>query len=199
MDKKTLLRIFEPFFTTKEEGKGTGLGLSMIYGVINNHGGFVTVDSEEGEGSVFRVYLPASDKARLQPVASVEIPRGGNELILVVDDEEPIRSFAKEVLETHGYRVLSAANGSEAVEIFRDKNGSIGLVILDMMMPKMGGQEAFLKLSELNPDVRALLSTGYSQRGKAQDILNSGVKGFIQKPYSIKKLSLKIREILNGV
>jgi CheY-like chemotaxis protein len=115
----------------------------------------------------------------------------------VVDDEEPIRSFAKEVLETHGYRVLAASDGSEAVEIFRDKNGEIGLVILDMMMPKMGGKEAFLRLTELNPDVRALLSTGYSQKGKAQDILNSGVKGFIQKPYQVNVLLSKVRSVLD--
>jgi PAS domain S-box-containing protein len=197
MDQKTLSRIFEPFFTTKEEGKGTGLGLSMIYGVIKNHGGSISVESEEGKGSIFKVYLPASSKAKPEPVATVENPRGGNELILVVDDEEPMRSFAKEVLETHGYRVLAAADGSEAVEIFRDKDGSISLVILDMVMPKMGGQEAFLKLTELNPDVCALLSTGYSQEGKAQDILNSGVKGFIQKPYRANALLSKVRSVLD--
>jgi PAS domain S-box-containing protein len=198
MDEDTLLRIFEPFFTTKEEGKGTGLGLSMIYGVIDNHGGFVTVESEAGKGSVFSIYLPASDIAKPQASTTLESPRGGNELILVVDDEESIRSFAKEVLETHGYRVLLAADGFEAVEVFRDKNGEIGLVILDMMMPKMGGKEAFRKLTELNPGVRALLSTGYSQEGKAQDILNSGVKGFIQKPYRVNALLSKVRSVLDG-
>ena len=198
IDKETMERIFEPFFTTKEEGKGTGLGLSMIYGVVKNHGGSVTVYSEMGEGSAFRVYLPAGGEAASHPEAEVDTPRGRNELILVVDDEEAIRSFAKEVLETHGYRVLAAADGAEAIEIFRENNGSIGLVILDMVMPNMGGRETFLKLREMNPDVNALLSTGYSQNGKAQEIMSSGVKGFIQKPYQVNALLSKVRSVLDA-
>jgi DNA-binding response OmpR family regulator len=115
-------------------------------------------------------------------------------MILVVDDEEPIRAFAKDTLEAHGYRVLLARDGSEAVELFRKYNGSIGLVILDMVMPNMGGRETFKKLKELNPDTRALLSTGCGQNGHAQEILESGGLGFIQKPYQINTLLSKVRK-----
>ncbi len=197
IEEETMHRIFEPFFTTKEEGKGTGLGLSMIYGVVKNHGGFVTVRSEVGEGSEFKVHLPAGREARPKSSTAVEEPRGGNELILVVDDEEPIRLFAKEALETHGYRVLAAADGTDAIDVFGENNGDISLVILDMVMPNMGGQETFLKLREMNPEVNALLSTGYSQDGQAQGILNSGVKGFIQKPYQVNALLSKVRKALD--
>jgi PAS domain S-box-containing protein len=196
MDKKTMERIFEPFFTTKEEGKGTGLGLAMVYGVVKNHGGFVNASSEPGQGTTFRIYMPASVRAQeTHPVPS-EAPRGENELILVVDDEEAMRSFAKEALEAHGYRVLIAENGVEAVETYRQHNGDIGLVILDLIMPKMGGHETFIKLKELNHDVKVILSTGYSQSGKAQEILDCGVLGFIQKPYQVNSLLAKIRPLL---
>jgi CheY-like chemotaxis protein len=196
IDKQTMERIFEPFFTTKEEGKGTGLGLAMVYGVIKNHGGFVNASSEPGEGTTFKIYMPAS--MRVQETISVpsEAPRGENELILVVDDEEAMRSFAKEALETHGYRVLIASDGVEAIETYREHNGDIGLVILDLVMPRMGGHETFIKLRELNKDVRVMLSTGYSQSGKAQEILDIGVLGFIQKPYQVNSLLARIRPIL---
>jgi len=197
MDKKTLQRIFEPFYTTKEEGKGTGLGLSMVYGVVKNHGGHVRVYSEPGEGSTFKIFLPADGKPETREQATSEAPRGGDELVLVVDDEESIRDLAKDILETHGYRVLLAEDGSQAVEIFEKHNGSIGLVILDMVMPKMGGHETFQRLKELNPKVKALLSTGYSQNGKAKEILDSGVMGFVQKPYQHTTLLSKVRTALD--
>ncbi|MGC9092190.1 MAG: PAS domain S-box protein [Bacteroidota bacterium] len=195
MDKKTLQRIFEPFFTTKE--KGTGLGLSMVYGIVKNHGGFIRVYSEVGEGTTFRVYLPASEKTET-PLRMEEAPMStGNELILVVDDEDTLRELVKDVLETYGYRVMLAGNGEEALQVYSKHKEEIALVILDMVMPKMGGRETFLKLKELNPKVRALLSTGYSQNGKAQEILNSGVMGFLQKPYQAEELAAKVRKVLD--
>jgi len=195
MDKKTMQRIFEPFFTTKE--KGTGLGLSMVYGIVKNHGGFIRVYSEVGEGTTFRVYLPASEKTET-PVRMEEAPMStGNELILVVDDEDTLRELVKDVLETYGYRVMLAGNGEEALQVYRKHKEEIALVILDMVMPKMGGRETFLKLKELNPKVKALLSTGYSQNGKAQEILNSGVMGFLQKPYQAEELAAKVRKVLD--
>ncbi len=197
MDEETLNRIFEPFFTTKEEGKGTGLGLAMVYGVIKNHGGFVYVRSEPGAGSTFKMHLPISGMPETKEPAQSAAPIGGSELILVVDDEEPIRALTKETLESFGYRVLLAEDGRDAIGIFEERKDEISLVILDMVMPKMGGRETFVGLKEIRPDVRALLSTGYSQSGRAQEILNSGVRGFIQKPYKLNELLRTVRNTLD--
>ncbi len=199
MDKETIARIFEPFFTTKEVGKGTGLGLAMVYGVVKNHDGFVRVYSEPGEGSTFRVHLPVGGEAgeKEEESAQEASPRGRGELVLVVDDEEPIRVLAKDILEDSGYRVLLADDGAEAVEIYRQHREEISLVILDMIMPKISGRDTFLKLKEINPGVRALLSTGFSQDERTQAILDSGVIGFIQKPFDIDALLFKVREILD--
>ncbi len=198
IDEQTMQRIFEPFFTTKEEGKGTGLGLAMVYGVVKNHGGFVDVSSEPGKGTTFKTYLPSSEKALEEPPTLSEPQLGENELILVVDDEESMRSFVEETLETHGYRTVLAKDGQEAIDAFRTYNGQIALVILDLVMPTMGGRETFLKLKELNRDVKVMLSTGYGQNGKAQEILEGGAKGFLQKPYQVVPLLAKVRAILEA-
>ncbi|RJP14857.1 MAG: PAS domain S-box protein [Candidatus Abyssobacteria bacterium SURF_5] len=197
MDRETMKRIFEPFFTTKEKGKGTGLGLAMVYGVIKNHGGFIRVYSEPGAGSTFKVFLPAVGKAESKEPREDHLPRGGNEIILIVDDEAAIRSLAKDALEGKGYKVLLAEDGKEAIEVYRESFADIALVILDMVMPKMGGRETFLKMQEINPGIKALLSTGYSQNGKAKEILDCGVFGFIQKPYQVNKLLSKVRNVLD--
>jgi len=198
IDKETQKRIFEPFFTTKEEGKGTGLGLSMVYGVIKNHGGHINVYSEPAHGTTFRIYMPVSDKSEPEKPSEAEAPSGRSELILVVDDEEHMRSLAGEVLETHNYRVLMAQDGAEAIEVFKKNNGDIGLVILDLIMPKMGGHETFFRMRAHQPSVKALLSTGYSQNGKAKEILDSGVMGFIQKPYQPNTLLAEVRRVLDA-
>lgn len=198
MDRETIERIFEPFFTTKGEGKGTGLGLSMVYGVVKNHGGHIRVYSEPGEGSTFRIYLPADGKPETREPTETEAPCGGTELVLVVDDEESIRALARDMLENNGYSVLLAENGEEAIEVYGRHNGDISLVILDMIMPRMGGRETFLKLKACNPEVKALLSTGYSKNAKAQEILDSGVMGFIQKPYQVDALLSKVRTVIDS-
>jgi PAS domain S-box-containing protein len=198
MDPKTAQRIFEPFFSTKGEGKGTGLGLAMVYGVVKNHGGFVDVSSEPGRGTTFNIFLPLSGKPESEASSEPEPVFDGNELVLVVDDEEPIRALAKEMLEGYGYRVILAEDGVKAIEMFEEHNGNIGLVILDMVMPNMGGRETFLKMKKINPNVKALLSTGYSQSGKAQEILDSGVLGFVQKPYQLTTLLSKVRSVLDA-
>jgi CheY-like chemotaxis protein len=199
MDKALIQRIFDPFFTTKEKGKGTGLGLSMVYGVVRNHGGFVRVTSEPGHGSVFRVYLPVSGKPEdAGGEDRTDRKLRGQERILVVDDEEDIRTFLGDIFKEYGYDVVLAGNGREAISLFGDLKDRIDLVILDMVMPKMGGRETFLKLKGIDPDVRVLLSTGYSQEGEAQQILNEGVLGFIQKPYQVNELLAKVRLILDG-
>ena len=198
MDRSIKQRIFEPFFTTKEKGKGTGLGLSMVYGVVKNHGGFVNVYSECGEGTTFKVYLPLSGKPEvMESIVDKEMARG-HETVLVIDDEEAIRQVARDILGSYGYRVLLAEDGEEGIAVFRSQSRQIDLVILDMVMPKRGGRETLLKLQEIDPGVRVLFSTGYSQNGKVNEILALGVKGFIQKPYQIRDLLAKVREILDG-
>ncbi len=199
MDKDTLEKIFDPFFTTKEKGKGTGLGLSMVYGVVKNHGGFEKVTSEPGKGTTFKIYFPAGDKVKSTPKTVSKKPAHGNELILVVDDEEPIRMFVKDVLESYNYKVLLAENGAEAVSIFEKNKDKIDLVILDMVMPKMGGLQTFIKLKMLNPKVKAFLSSGYSPDGQAAEILERGVNGFLQKPYEMNDLLFKVRDVLDMV
>ena len=198
MGKETVQRIFEPFYTTKEQGKGTGLGLSMVYGVVKNHGGHVHVYSEPGEGSTFRIYLPISGEPEVEESVIKEKLRGGSELILVVDDEEPIRSLAKEILEEFGYRVLLAEDGEKATEIYGNRSEEIALVILDMIMPNMGGRETFAELKKLDPKIKAVLSTGYSRDGKAQEILDEGMMGYIQKPYQVDALLSKVRSVLDS-
>jgi PAS domain S-box-containing protein len=198
MDEQTKKRMFEPFYTTKEEGKGTGLGLSMVYGVVKNHGGHIDVYSEPGQGSIFKIYLPISGKPVTEKLPETEAPRGGHETVLVVDDEESFRSFTKDILQSHGYRVLLAVDGEDGVDIYQARKGNIDLVILDMVMPKMGGHETFLKMREDNPDVKVLLSTGYSRDGKAQEIIDSGIREFIQKPYKAEKLLSKVRSLLDA-
>jgi PAS domain S-box-containing protein len=196
MDSETAQRVFEPFFSTKEEGKGTGLGLSMAYGVVKNHGGFLRVEGDLGKGATFRIYLPASGKPELKETPVTDAPIGGDELILVVDDEKAIRDLAVEMLDSFGYRVIAVEDGVEAVEVFKAHADDIDLVVLDMVMPKMGGRETFLKLREISPAVKVILSTGYSQVGRAQEILDEGVRGFIQKPYRINTLLSTVRNVL---
>ncbi len=196
IDRRTQQRIFEPFFTTKEPGKGTGMGLAMAYGVIQNHGGFISVDSKVGKGSVFTIYLPATEKTSevVQPESCEKDTGKGT--VLIVDDEYIIRSFGKSALLSLGYKVFEASDGLEAVEIYKQKKDEIDVVVLDVIMPRMGGGQAFKKMKEINPDVKVLLSSGYSISDATQELLDSGARGFLQKPFDMKKLSREIRRIL---
>jgi len=196
MDEQTRKRIFEPFFTTKEQGQGTGLGLASAYGIIKNHDGFIAVQSEIGRGSTFRIYLPASDKkiaVEEAPAASRSARGGGT--VLLVDDERDIVEVTRELLESKGFNVLAAGSGQEAVAIYKEKKESIDLVILDMIMPGIGGSKTYDQLFAIDPDVKILLASGYSIDGEAQRIMDKGCKGFIQKPFRISELVRKIREI----
>jgi len=196
MDAVTQQRIFDPFFTTKEKDRGTGLGLASAYGIINNHGGIIRVYSEQGEGTTFNIYLPVTDKfVSQQPRKDKELLRG-SEVILLVDDEEMILEIGKDLLEKLGYQVITAPNGKKALEIYKRDQNKIDMVILDMIMPDMGGGETYNQLKEINPSIKTLLSSGYSINGKAQAILNNGCSGFIQKPFNLMYLSQKIRKIL---
>jgi CheY-like chemotaxis protein len=196
MDKRTLEHIFEPFFTTKELGKGTGLGLASVYGIVKSHGGYIEVDSEEGKGTTFTIFLPASTREAHPTVKSAEKIIEGSGTILLVDDEELVLEAGVHMLERLEYRVFSAKNGKEAVEIYEAQAETIDLVILDMIMPGIGGGETFDKLKKINPHVRVLLSSGYSIDGQATDILKRGCLGFIQKPYNLHDLSDKVNKVM---
>jgi PAS domain S-box-containing protein len=198
IDEKTQQRIFEPFFTTKEMGRGTGLGLASAYGIVKNHGGFINVYSEMGHGSTFTIYLPASEKAvrEVQKVYPEEIPRG-TETVLLVDDEITITDVIEKALTLMGYKVLLASDGGKALEVYRKNQDAIAVVVLDMIMPGIGGGKTYDLLKEINPRVKVILASGYSADGEAAQIMGRGCDGFIQKPFGIKELSQKIREILD--
>ncbi len=196
MDKKTRERIFEPFFTTKEAGRGTGLGLASAYGIIKSHGGYIDVESKRRKGTTFSVYLSASSKKVQKVVKAAERVTKGTGTVLLVDDEEVILEIGEDLLEAIGYRVLTAMDGKEAVEVYRKNRDEIDIVVLDMVMPNMGGGEAYDKMREINPNVKVLLSSGYSIESKAKEILARGCDAFIQKPFGMREVSAKIREVL---
>ncbi len=198
MDKETRERVFEPFFTTKEPGNGTGLGLASAYGIIKNHGGFIQVFSEPGKGTSFHIHLPASKKPIGEEKQSLTETIRGVETILFVDDEEMVVDVAQELLERLGYTVLVCTTGKQAVEIYEENIERTDLVILDMIMPDMSGGETYDRLKAMNPDVKVLLSSGYSIDGLARKILDRGCIGFIQKPFSMTDVSIKVREALDG-
>jgi PAS domain S-box-containing protein len=197
MYKKTMERIFDPFFTTKEMGRGTGLGLASAYGIIKGHGGYVDVDSKRGRGTTFSIYLPASVKQVRKDVKAAERLIRGTGTVLLVDDEEIILEVGQELLEAMGYGVLTAKDGEEAIEVYRKNRDNIDIVVLDVVMPGMGGGEAYNRMKEINPDIKVLLSSGYSIDGEASKILERGCNSFIQKPFTMKELSVEIGKILN--
>jgi two-component system cell cycle sensor histidine kinase/response regulator CckA len=179
-------------------GWGTGLGLASAYGIIKSHGGIINVYSKKGNGSTFNIYLPAVETVldgKESAIREKEIKRG-SETILLVDDEQTIVDVGKEILSKLGYKVLSAGGGQEALDVFKGNKDKIDMVILDMIMPVMSGSEVYKRIQQISPDMKVLLSSGYSIDGEATEILKRGCNGFIQKPFSIKELSIKIREIL---
>ena len=197
MDKETERKIFEPFFTTKDTGEGIGLGLASSYGIVKNHGGFIDVYSEKGKGTTFNIYLPVSEKNYIKEADKTEcVKKTGTETILLVDDEKIIRNITEKMLNKLGYQVLTAANGLNAVEIYKNNKDKTDMVILDMIMPEMGGSETYDELKKINPDIKVLLASGYSIDEDVSNILERGCNGFIQKPFSLNKLLQKIRDIL---
>lgn len=197
MDKETRERIFEPFFTTKGLAKGTGFGLSSAYGIIKGHGGYIDVDSERGYGTTFGIYLPAIKKEVKKEKELPEEIIMGKETVLLVDDEDMVIEGCKEMLTKMGYNVSIARNGKDAIEIYKKNQDKIDIVIIDMIMPELSGGETYDRLKEMNPDINVFLSSGHSINGQATEILERGCNGFIQKPFNINVLSMKLREILD--
>jgi PAS domain S-box-containing protein len=197
MDQKTMVRIFEPFFTTKELGRGSGLGLASAYGIIKGHGGYIDVESKKGQGATFNIYFPASEKSIRKTSEISERIMEGNETILLVDDEALVIDVGVQLLGKLGYTVIEAKSGRDAIRIFKEQNHTIDMLILDMVMPNMGGGEVFDQIKRIDPKVKVLLSSGYSVNGQATEILKRGCEGFIQKPFNMEDLSKKIREVLN--
>ncbi len=189
-------RIFDPFFTTKETGRGTGLGLASVYGITKSHDGYIEVETQLGQGCTFNIYFPASGKEALDPPEVRPHIHEGSGNILLVDDEEMVLNVAGKVLEKMGYTVLEAQSGKKAVEIFNRNQDNIDLVILDIIMPDMGGGEVFDRIREINPRIKVLLSSGYSIDGQAREIMKRGCDGFIQKPFKANELSETLKEIL---
>ncbi len=198
MDKDIQGKIFDPFFTTKEKGRGTGLGLASASEVIKNHGGLIDVYSEKSKGATFNIYLPASDKKVIQEKELTLKILKGTETILLVDDEEMIIEVNQEILKALGYNPMIARSGTKAIEIYKNNIDNINLVIMEMIIPGMSGKEAYDGLKKINPEIKVLLSSGYSISGQAAEILEQGCNGFIQKPFKLRELSVKIREVLDG-
>jgi CheY-like chemotaxis protein len=197
MDQDTKARIFEPFFTTKETGKGTGLGLSMVYGIVKQHEGLIEVYSEVGHGTTFKIYLPVAQETATEEVQEAKAPSiGGSETILIAEDEEPLRSLARSVLEDLGYTVLVASNGEEAVDIYNANGRHIDLVILDVVMPRMGGQDAYDQIRSSGSSVPIIFMTGYSAEMVRSRFRETVDVSLLQKPYSIEGFASKVREVL---
>jgi len=199
IDPKILEKIFDPFFTTKEIGKGSGLGLSVIYGIIKAHNGDIFCDSVAGSGTTFTIYLPAAKGLEIFKPEKIEKthPLKGNETILIVDDDETVLNLTQTILNTLGYKPLPAASGEIALEIYADKRRDIDLVILDLGMPGMGGAKCLEKLLQMDPEVKVVIASGYTQEGQVKDTLSHGAKASIVKPYTIENFSEVIRAVLD--
>jgi two-component system, cell cycle sensor histidine kinase and response regulator CckA len=199
MDAETLEHVFEPFFTTKPQGQGTGLGLSTVYGIVKQTGGQIWARSEPGHGTTFEVYLPrAAESATTEEGRKAAAPRlSGNETVLLVEDEEIVRKLVREMLETSGYAVLPAADGSEAIRLSDQHAGTIDLLMTDVVMPGLSGQELARRLVGERPDLRVLFTSGYAEDAIANHGVLSPGTAFLEKPFTAAELGRKLRELLD--
>ncbi|MCB2148723.1 MAG: PAS domain S-box protein [Deltaproteobacteria bacterium] len=197
MDETVRSRVFDPFFTTKEKSRGTGLGLASAFGIIKNHGGIITVDSQEGHGATFTLYLRSSTKKVIRSAPIAKTLQKGTETVLLVDDEALILVVGGSMLEKLGYQVIRAGNGEEAINLLSGMKEKVDLVILDLIMPGLDGGKTYNRIRKIDPTMRVLLSSGYALDGQAEAVLKKGCNGFIQKPFTLQELSNKIRSILD--
>ena len=201
ISKTDIEHVFEPFFTTKEQGKGTGLGLSMVFGAVKNHHGFIEIDSVEGEGSTFHIYIPRlmdNEHVASAVLTEKEVTEGHGELILLVDDEREVRTIGKEVLKTLGYKVLEASDGLEAIKLFTEHQNEISLIIMDVVMPKLGGVKAIERIRMIQPNISVIFATGYDKEATFPDKIPTSGEFILTKPYDIEELSHIIRRKLKA-
>ena len=200
MNQEILDHIFEPFYTTKDAGRGTGLGLSMVYGIVKQHGGYVTCCSEPGQGATFKIYLPqiAASEEISGRLGQEALSADGSETILLVDDEEFIRDLGKRVLEQSGYTVLTAPDGKEALDVYGKERKRISLVILDLIMPGMGGNQCLRELLKIDSRARVLLASGGASDGETKETNERGARGFVGKPYNTELMLQTIRQVLDS-
>jgi CheY-like chemotaxis protein len=201
MDAMTKSRIFEPFFTTKSKHKGTGLGLAVVHGIMKTHRGFIHVESEKGKGTTFELYFPVGRNHQLvleSPAVTESAPVSGDETILVVEDEKPLRDLLNITLEASGYRALFAMDGEEAIRVYAEHQKEIDLVLCDIGLPKIEGPVAFERFKEVNPDVRVVFVTGYLDPGTRAGLMDAGAAGIVQKPYLPLEIVRHIREAIDS-
>ena len=201
IDANTLEHIFEPFYTTKAEGKGTGMGLAAVYGIVSSHKGGIKVETSLGMGTKFTLLFPVTkyEHPDLIKVNSPIEKAGFNTRILVIDDEQDVAKMMRKMLETIGYKVSIALNGKDAVDFYENKWTEIGLVIIDMVMPGMSGQEVYRSLKKINPEIKAIIASGYSLNNDINEIIKDGAKAFLQKPFDMNEIANQIRVILNRI
>ena len=198
IEKDLLDHIFEPFYTTKKPGEGTGLGLSIVFGIVKMHGGHITCSTQTGKGTTFDVYLPAiGEELGVEMETTAQMPAFGTETILLVDDEELVRNWGEELLTQVGYTVITAANGKEALVAYKASQAAISLVVLDLIMPEMGGKQCIVELLKLNPELRILVSSGYPIDSETRKFLEVSAKGIVPKPFKVKDLLQAVRSTLD--
>ena len=198
MGKETLDRIFEPFYTTRGLAHKTGLGLAVVHGIVEQHGGFICCDSNSGQGTTFKIYLPVAEAAKFAAVPAKTQPLGGTETILLVDDEEFVRDFASRFLERAGYRVITAEDALSALDLYGKERSDISLVILDLIMPKMGGRHCLDELLKIDPTLKVIIASGHSDADNREQLVWAGARGFVAKPFKMRELLGALRDVLDA-
>jgi CheY-like chemotaxis protein len=198
MDGETVDRIFEPFYTTKGLAYQTGLGLAVVHGIIEQHGGYIRCDTKPKQGTTFQIYLPTAQPRKADAVSVKAQPLGGTETILIVDDEEYVRDLASRFLERAGYRVITADNPLTALGLYDNERSDISLVILDLIMPKMGGKQFLEELLKIDSKLKVLIASGYSDTYDREELVRAGARGFVGKPFHMTELLQALREVLDA-
>ena len=198
IDPEIRNRIFDPYFTTSEIGKGSGMGLAVVHGIVMNHNGAITVDSELGEGTTFNVFLPIVEREPVPEITIEEDLPTGKERILFVDDEESIVKMGSQRLERIGYKVESTTSPIEALDLFRSKSDQFDLVITDLTMPKMTGDKLVKEILNIRPDMPIIICTGFSEKMNGEKARAVGALGYLEKPYEKRELAMTVRKVLDG-